>query len=175
MSLETEQERKKLTEIYNDHKHAFFNVALKITKNHQIAEDAIHNTFEQLIKKNKDEMFSLSHDDFRRRYIIIVKNKAIDLMRRENIYSDAPIEDFGESLQSEEVPVDIQIINKEKYSVLKECIEALDDESKIVLQMKYVLNMSYKEISEAIKLTPAHINVKITRAKAKVRKMMEER
>ena len=92
-SLETEEERKTLTDVYNEHKQALLFAAYKVCGNEQMAEDAIHNAFEQLIQKNRTDMH-LPCIDFRRRYVTIVKNKTIDLMRREKIYADEEMEDL---------------------------------------------------------------------------------
>ena len=48
--LETEQERHKMTEIYEEHKHALLLYALKVTGyNQAMAEDAVHNAFISII------------------------------------------------------------------------------------------------------------------------------
>lgn len=170
-SLETEEERKALTDIYNEHKYALFAAAFKMCGNQQMAEDAVHNTFEQLIKKSKGDM-CLSCIDFRRRYVIIVKNKAIDLMRREKIYSDEGMEDLEYEFESGETPVDVQVVKEEEYKALRSHLKELDDISRLVLEMKYVLNMSHKEIGAELGLSPEHVNTRIARAKVKVRNAM---
>ena len=53
-------------------------------------------------------------------------------------------------------------------------MNTIDEISKQVLVMKYLLNMSYKEIGEELGMTPKHVDTRIMRAKAKVRKLMEE-
>lgn len=170
-SLETEEERKALTDIYNEHKYALLAAAYKLCGNQQMAEDAVHNAFEQLIKKNKEDMH-LSCIDFRRRYVIIVKNKAIDLMRREKIYSEEAMEDLDYEFETGETPVDVQIVKEEEYKDLRIHLKELDDISRLVLEMKYVLNMSHKEIGAELGMSPEHVNTRIARAKAKVRNAM---
>lgn len=170
-SLETEAERRTFTDIYNEHKYALFAAAHKICGNQQMAEDAVHNAFEQLIKKSKEDM-SLSCIDFRRRYVIIVKNKTIDLMRREKIYSDAGMDDLDYEFESDEIPVELQIVKEEEYTDLRNHLRELDEISRLVLEMKYVLNMSHKEIANELGLSPEHVNTRIARAKAKVRNAM---
>ncbi|HWQ79784.1 MAG TPA: sigma-70 family RNA polymerase sigma factor [Anaerovoracaceae bacterium] len=170
-SLKTEEERTALTDIYNEHKYALLAAVYKICGNQQMAEDAVHNAFEQLIKKNKEDM-RLSCIDFRRRYVIIVKNKAIDLMRREKIYSDEVMKDLDYEFEADETPVDVQVVNEEEYEDLRKHLEKLDDISRLVLEMKYVLNMSHKEIGAELGMSPEHVNTRIARAKAKVRNAM---
>jgi len=170
-SLETEEERLTLTNIYDEHKYALLATAFKICHNQQMAEDAVHNAFEQLIKKNKEDMY-LPRIDFRCRYVIIVKNKAIDLMRREKIYSVEAIEDLDYKFETDEIPIDVQVSSKEEYANLRKHLRELDDTSKLILEMKYVLNMSHKEIGNELGMSPEHVNTKIARAKGKIRKAM---
>lgn len=40
--------------------------------------------------------------------------------------------------------------------------------------MKYILNMSYKEIGEELGMTPKHVDTRIMRAKEKVRKLIKK-
>ncbi len=170
-SLETEEERLTLTKIYDEHKYILHAVAFKVCANQQMSEDAVHNAFRQLIEKNKEDMY-LPCIDFRRRYVIIVKNKTIDLMRREKIYSDEVMEDLEYQFETEEIPVDVQITSKEEYANLRKHLKEIDAASKLVLEMKYVLNMSYKEIGQELGMSPEHVSTKIARAKAKMRKLM---
>lgn len=168
-SLETEEERKTLTDVYNEHKQALFFAAYNLCTNEQMAEDAIHNAFEQLIQKNKQDMY-LPCIDFRRRYVVIVRNKTIDLMRREKIYCHEAMEDLDYEFEADEIPVDLQAVSQEEYEELQKHLKKIDDRSRAVLEMHYVLNMSHKEIAEELAITPEHVNTRIARAKAKVRK-----
>lgn len=167
-ALETEPERKKLTEIYMEHKQALYYAAFKICNNPQMAEDAVHNTFEQLIK-NKEEMFTLDFLDFRRRYTVVVKNKTIDLMRREKIYEEKGLEDFAYELETEDLPFDIQMVKREDYALLKESLEALDEVSRTILIMKYVFNKSYKDIASTMNVSTKYVDTKMVRTKAKIK------
>lgn len=164
----TDYERKKLTEIYIEHREALYYAAFKICNNQQMAEDAVHNTFEQLIK-NKEEMFTLNFQDFRRRYTVVVKNKTIDLMRKEKIYEEKGFEDFEYKLEMKNLPFDIQMINKEEYTLLKESLETLDEVSRVILVMKYVFNKSYKDIASAMNVSTKYVDTKMVRAKAKIK------
>lgn len=51
--LETEQERNRMTEIYEEHRHALLLYAVKLTKNQEMAEDAVHNAFISIIKEKE--------------------------------------------------------------------------------------------------------------------------
>lgn len=53
-------------------------------------------------------------------------------------------------------------------------MKSIDEISRQVLIMKYVLGISYKEIGEKLSMTPKHVNMRIYRAKEKVRKLVEK-
>lgn len=52
--LETTHEKSKMAELYSLHKYASLHVALSITHDQRMAEDAVHDAFIQVIK-NKDK------------------------------------------------------------------------------------------------------------------------
>lgn len=172
--LETEQEKKKMTEIYEGHKHALLLYALKVTGNNQaMAEDAVHNAFISIIKE-KEKYLSLDCRDFRRSSVIIVRNKCIDLLRKEKPYANINMDDLEIFLESNDKTVEEQVIVSSEYAAIRKHMESIDEISRQILIMKYVLGMSYKEIGERLTMTPKHVDTRISRAKAKVRKLVEK-
>ena len=170
--LETEQERKKMTEIYQEHKHALLMYALKIVKNQDLAEDAVHNAFIAIIEQ-KEKYFNLSCRDFRFSAVIIVRNKCIDLLRKQKPYAEIPIEELELYLESSEIPVEEQVIASTEYESIRRHLNSIDEISRQVLIMKYFDSMSYKEIGIKLNMTPKHVETRITRAKQKVRKLID--
>jgi RNA polymerase sigma-70 factor (ECF subfamily) len=171
--LDTEQERKKMTDLYEEHKYALLHYAMKFTRNQDMAEDAVHNAFISIIQK-KEKYLNLDFMDFRRSAVIIVRNKCIDILRKQKPFSNKSIEELEIFLESNEVPVDEQVIFESKYELIRKHINSIDEISKQVLHMKYILNMTYKEIGGELGKTAKHVDTRIMRAKEKVRKLMEK-
>jgi RNA polymerase sigma-70 factor (ECF subfamily) len=171
--LDTEQERQKMTDLYEEHKYALLHYAMKIMKNQGMAEDAVHNAFISVIEK-KEKYLNLSCRDFRRSAVIIVRNKCIDILRKQKPFANISMEELEIFLESDEIPVEEQVIFESEYELIRKHMNTIDEISKQVLVMKYLLNMSYKEIGEELGMTPKHVDTRIMRAKAKVRKLMEE-
>ena len=171
--LDTEQERKKMTDLYEEHKYALFNYAMTIIRNQDMAEDAVHNAFISIIEK-KEKYLNLDCMDFRRSAVIIVRNKCIDILRKQKPFANKSIEELEIFLESDEVPVDEQVIFESEYELIRKYINSIDEISKQVLLMKYISNMSYKEIGEELGVTPKHVDTRIMRAKEKVRKLIEK-
>lgn len=171
--LDTEQERKKMTDLYEEHKYVLLRYAIKITGSQSMAEDAVHNTFISIIEK-KEKYLDLSCRDFRRSAVIIVRNKCIDILRRQKPFSKKPLEELEIYLESEEVAVDDQIILLTEYELIRKHMDSIDEISRQVLIMKYIQSMSYKEIGGELGMTPRHVDTRIMRAKEKVRKLMRK-
>jgi len=171
--LDTKQERKKMTDLYEEHKYALFHYAMKITRNKNLAEDAVHNAFISIIQK-KEKYLNLDGMDFRRLAVIIVRNKCIDILRKQKFFISNSIEELEIFLESEGESVDEQVVFKSEYELIRKHLNSIDEISKQVLIMKYILNMTYKEIGEELGISSKHVDTRIMRAKAKVRKLMDK-
>lgn len=171
--LDAEQEKQKVTDLYEEHKYVLMRYAVKITKNQEMAEDALHNAFISILQK-KEKYLNLDYITFRKSAIIIVRNKCIDILRKQRPYSDVTIEDLEIFLLSDEKPIDEQVIFLSEYERICKYIRSIDEISKQVLLMKYMENMSYKEIGKQLGMTPKHVDTKIMRAKEKVRKLIKK-
>ncbi|MFA7412411.1 MAG: RNA polymerase sigma factor [Tissierellaceae bacterium] len=171
--LDTEEEKQRMTDLYEDHKNALFYYAMKIMRNQDMAEDAVHNAFISIIEK-KEKYLKLSCKDFRRSAVIIVRNKCIDILRKQKPYANKSIEELEIYLESDEIPVEDQVVFESEYELIRKYLNSIDEISKQVLLMKYILNMSYKEIGKELNMTPKHVDARIMRAKGKVRKLIEK-
>jgi len=169
--LDDEKDKIILAEIYENYKTDMLRFALSITGNKEMAEDAVHDAFLSIIK-HKDKIFALSSKEKRAMVIVITKCRCIDLLRKKKHIADESIEDMEYSLETNDIPVEKQVIIIDEYNTIKKHIASLDESSRIVLEMKYVLGMSYKEIGEELGMTAKHIDTKIMRAKDKVRKLL---
>jgi RNA polymerase sigma-70 factor, ECF subfamily len=172
--FENEQDNKRLEELYEEFRFDCINIALRITNNLMMAEDAVQDAFLAVIK-HKDKMLTLNYGDFRKSIIIIVKNKCIDIIRKNKHLSSVSLEDVEYELRSEYLSVEIQVIRQEDFMYMLKCIAELDETSRLVLLMKYVQGLSYKEIGNVLGMTTKHVDTRIMRAKQKVRKLIEVR
>lgn len=112
--------------------------------------------------------------DFRRSAVIIVRHKCFDILRKQKHFADKSIEELEVFLESDELPVDEQVVFESEYEIIRQHINSIEEISKQVLIMKYILNMSYKEIGKELGMTPKHVDTRIMRVKAKVRRLMEK-
>ena len=169
--LDNENDKAGLEAIYEKNKTDMLRFAMSITGNKEMAEDAVHDAFITIIK-NREKLFSLTEKEIKTRVILITKCRCIDLLRKNNKFSDDSVEDALYFEESENKPVEEKLILIDEYNEIKRHIASLDEASKLVLEMKYILGMSYKEIGKEMGITDKHVDTKIMRAKAKVRKLI---
>jgi len=169
--LNNAEEQHKLSLFYEKFKMRLLSTALNITRNQAMAEDAVHNVFITAIR-HKEKILSMDEIDFLKWSVIVVKGKCIDIMRKEKNYADKPIDDYQDILPANSTPVDEHVAQMDVYKRLKNCIAGLDDVSRQIIEMKYILQMSMKEIGDELGFSPTQVNSRIARARAKVKTLL---
>lgn len=169
--LDNEEERQTFAAIYEEWKRDFLHVALRITGNQVMAEDAVHNAFIAVIK-NKEKLFRLPRCKWRSWIVIVTKNKAIDLMRGEQRNAGLPKEDIPvEAIGC--IDISELVSGEESYRHLIECVSKLPEQYRIVFQLRYVHELNNKEIAEQLNISPNIIAMQLYRAKKVLREMLE--
>jgi len=172
LMLETEDERNKMEYVYEKYKPLMLMCAVKILRNKELAEDAVHEAFLSVMK-HKKKYLSESCPDLGVPIVIITRNKCLDILKKAS-HSEERIDDHKHYLESTVKPLDDQIALRDEYDTLRMHMSKLDDTSINILEMRYVLKMSHKEIAQVTELSLENINKKITRAKAKIRNSYAE-
>lgn len=162
-SLETEEERDKLLEIYEKYLPLMTYFAEAIVGKYNVTEDVVHDTVIQLIK-NLDKIDPDSDVDTRKYIRKATISRSIDWLRREKL--DVKIEDIDDPqlMIGDDIlpPVD-QIILKDGYDYLVQCIRSLKDTYRLVCEMRLIDGMSYGQIAEKLGITAKNVSVRYTR------------
>lgn len=169
-ALETDEERKKMSDAYESDKDFLYHIALGYTEDHQRAEDAVHNCYMAIIR-HKDKFLGLPSGNLRALCVTIVRHSCIDIIRRHSRYHDTPIDEL-EQYESDDIPVEDQVVTLSEYEALKRHLDSLDQESQNILDMRYKCGLSYKEIADLMNITSKHVDSKLTRAKAKLKTLL---
>lgn len=169
--LDTEEERQTFTDIYEKLREACFYTALKVTANHTMAEDAVHNAFMSLIK-HRDEYLQLPPSKLKSRILIITKNKAIDLLRGEKYRSSTPIEELTDESLADSFDITEYVTNEESYQRLVNYVSKLPEQYRLVFQLRYIYDLSNKEIAEQLGQSQNVIATQIHRAKKILKEML---
>lgn len=156
--------------LYKEHRDVMCSDAKYILKNSSLAEDAVENAMERIIKKFN----SVPKDDFEitRAYLrTTVKRVAIDMCKEFDIeYIDELMSEENEMYSISKNPCD-EIIEKENKSDIYKMINKLPKKYRDVLIYEKVYGYSQKEIAEFLNISYDAVKKRMERA----RKMLREK
>jgi len=170
--LDSEEDKEKFTEIYNEYRLPCYYVAMRLTKNHEMAEDAVHNAFLAVIK-HKEKIFDLPCGKLRSLIVIITKNKAIDLLRIENIRKHIPFEEVGDNISADDFDLSTFAENHELFDYLLKNIASLPEIYKTVFEMRFLNEKSNQEIADELGITTKAVSMRISRAKIMLQEIID--
>jgi RNA polymerase sigma-70 factor (ECF subfamily) len=168
--VESPEERTRIEELYGKFKRLMFKCAMEILHNESESMDAVHDAFLYIIK-NKEKYLCLSDTNFRSYGVVLVESRALDIQRSKK--PDLPIEDFTEVLPSDD-NIEIELENRKQLEILRQTVRSLDENSRLVFEMKYELGMSYSEIKEKTGFDNTKIDNILRNAKRKLRILLGE-
>ena len=105
--VDTTKEKMKVEKFYNKYINYLLNYAYKFLKSKELSEDAVHEAFISILK-NKDKYLNLKENQLKRSATVILRNKCIDILRKDKKYADIPMEDVEIYLESDEKSVEEQ-------------------------------------------------------------------
>lgn len=164
--IEGEEERRKFEQLYRTYKQTMFYVARDILKDDYSAEDAVHQAFLRIID-NLDKIQEVECHKTRGFLVVIVENIAIDFYRKrkcENAVSYEELEIYISDYNSVESNVAVNEIVS--------AIAKLPVNYSTVLRLKFSQGYCDKEIAEILHITEENVRQRISRAKAKLSKML---
>ncbi|MDE6956908.1 MAG: RNA polymerase sigma factor [Lachnospiraceae bacterium] len=166
--LEGEEEKSVFLEIYETYRYFLWFLAHEILKDEYLAEDAVQETFFSIIKyieKIKD-IKSVRTKNF---LATIVRNKAIDILRRQK---GMVMEELEESDHSQSQDMLDTYLQKEKMEQIVKAIENLNESYRIVLEYRYLHGLSEEETARMVGISPKNANVRIFRARKKLQEIL---
>lgn len=164
----TIDESKTFEESYARIKNMCYSVALKITRDIGLAEDSVQSAFEKIMKY-KEKYFSLPSVKRDSYIIVMVRNKAIDIVRGKKHIDMDDIDETG--LDTVKFPDTEKIYeDKEGYEYLRKLIKELPPLYQVVFEMRYVEGFSVEEISQMLDIKKSTVTKQLVRAKEKMRK-----
>ena len=163
-------------QLFREYRYLMFSTAMRVTKNAHDAEDIVSDSCEKMIK-NADEMKRLSGYKLPRYIVSVVRNTAIDYVRKRNrqngYYFLTDDENSYADVQDDRMNVEADLLHAESITTLKQALAQLDEKDFEILRMKYYLELSDREIAEKFGIQPASVRMGLSRARKKLKCIME--
>ncbi len=166
-------------ELIKDYKKMAYNIALRVLRNKEDAEDISQ---EALIKVFKNISSFNMKSSFKVWLYRIVMNTCLDFKRKKSIISysiDKPLEN-DESEMMQEIAdntynPDIVIQNELESQMLYESIDSLDDDFRIVIVLRDLQGLSYKDIASVLSCNEGTVKSRLNRARNKLKEIITKK
>lgn len=151
-----------------------YNFQLKHINDENDAEDITIQTFSKAFDKIKtyDEAFS-----FKTWLIAISKNVHIDMLRnqrRKLIHASASEEKEVKTIIDESPTAEDGLIMEQNLNRLLTCIKQLDEPYRTVIQLRYLQEKSYKDISGSTNMSLSNVKIILLRAKKMLAEILKK-
>lgn len=166
-ALETESERSLFEQWYLRYRQTMYAVAYGVLNNKEDAEDAVHQTFVNLAD-NYEKAAAIPEDELKAFIIVITRNTAINLYRRNKREAEQFI-----TLESYTEPVETDFFEHSDYEMLVQTIMTLPPKYKDVLFLRYVQELSAKEVANLIGVPAETVRKRTERAKKLLKLSLE--
>ena len=161
--LETEQDQRRFTRLFEAHEKKIYGVALHILGNPTQAEDAAQQTWLKLVQ-NWDRVSALPWRETEGYVVTVAKNCALDVLRSERKTVAFP-EDWDPPAQEE---------RQEEYDYLVSLIRSLPENYRRILELKLVEEEPNQEIARRLGLKESTVGVRVMRGRAMLRERLEK-
>lgn len=161
--LDTEEEKSKFEQIYNNYKHCMFYVAKSILKDDYLSEDAVHNAFIN-IAKNMDNIHEVNSVRTKSYVVVIVRNISLNMLKKQS--SVVAIDDFEDT--TDDLNLEEEVLSKISFDLIIEKISSLSIIYKDVLYLSYVEDLKTTEISELINISQETVKKRLQRGRKKL-------
>ena len=144
----SEVEKDLTNRIFSKMNAKMYHISYRILGSHFEAEEAVAQTFLKIMT-NIDKISALPCPQIEPYCVIILKNETMNIIRqrKKNIYTDSI--DYFEYNQENHI-LEEEYIKKADKEELLSCIDKLSDEEKNLIYLRFIYEMSFKEISELL-------------------------
>ena len=161
-ALESEADKQKFTDIYEQYHPQMEQTALRILKNQHDTEDAVQNAFMQIIR-HFEKIDEIPCEKLPFWIVCIVKNEAVTILRKNQ--RTVQLENWDSFAADAESVTD--------YLELVQLFSRLPETYRAVLEMRLLLGYTGKEIARHLALSESAVNTRIFRGCALLRKIAE--
>ncbi len=170
--LESEEEREVFRYIYEENYLKMYHIALSFLKQPTEAENAVHEAFLSLAE-NFQKYFQKCGREMTGLCVSIVKNKAIDSIRRAKHYSEA---DLNEIVLYEEEAENLEeaMEKSEESDRILNALRKVPEVYREALVLKYYYEFDNKEIAKIQGVSKKTVEMRLYRGKIKLREFMDE-
>ena len=161
--LETEEDQRRFTKLFEAHEKKIYTVALHILGDPTQAEDAAQQTWLKLVQ-NWERISALPWAETEGYAVTAAKNCALDILRSERRTTAFP-EDWDPPAQEE---------RQEEYDYLVSLIRSLPENYRRILELKLVEEQTNREIARRLGMNESTVAIRVMRGRTMLKERLEK-
>lgn len=159
--IDDDSEEQKFEDVYFKYRNLMYYVAYNILKDRQDAEDAVQTAFIR-IANNIKQINEKNRHKTKAFVVIVTERIAINMYNKQKRTNHVPYDDVSYNISNEETLEDMVIDNMHYNEVLSR-IAKLPIKYSEALTLKYVYELSGKEIAEIVNISHGAVRKRIQR------------
>ena len=181
MTLENEEERSFVEDLYYDYEKQMLNLCMSILKNKEDAKEAVSETFVHIMKNITPFVESESLEGL---VMVTTKHVAFDLYRKrkkrnENESSSTYLDNDDKSilldLQDYSANVERALLDQDFMNEVKKLLKDMPADVSTIVVYKYLYRYRNMEIAEMLGIDRAQVALKLHRARKKLQVLLADR
>ncbi|MCL1883824.1 MAG: sigma-70 family RNA polymerase sigma factor [Defluviitaleaceae bacterium] len=169
--MNNEENKNKIVQIFDKYYALMLHVAIKILQDRALAEDAVSESLEKIIK-NISKIGEVSCYKTKSYIVIIVKNTSLNLLKKEN-RNRGDDDEYSNIIDMDSL-IPEKFIRMEEFDSLVEIIKSLPPTLKNVAILSLVHEYSHREIAEHLGLKYDVVKMRLSRAKKMIKNILKE-
>jgi len=161
--LETEQDQRRFTRLFEAHEKKIYGVVLQILGDQTQAEDAAQQTWLKLVQ-NWERISTLPWKETEGYAVTAAKNCALDILRSERRTIAFP-EDWDPPAREE---------REDEYDYLVSLIRSLPEGYRRILELKLVEEQTNREIARRLGMNESTVASRVLRGRTMLKERLEE-
>lgn len=172
-AIDTPEDKFSFLQVYHKFYKKMYYVAYRMLGSREAAEDAVQDAFVKLA----DRFSHYSGLPEKRMYalcVTIVRNQAIDQIRRDRHLADEDVESLMLHWADPKPDAQQQTEQKEMARCVKSALEQLPEVMKLTLELKYYQEYSNQEIAKILNVPVKTVEMRLYRGKKRLEVLLRE-
>jgi RNA polymerase sigma-70 factor, ECF subfamily len=164
-------DRAALGELYDRYASLALAVAVRVLEDRGTAEDVVHDAFVAVWQKA--DRFDATRGSLRGWLLTIVRNRAIDRIRRARPTDDVADADASGRMRTTPNPVFEEAIRSLDRDALRGALTSLPDEQRQAIELAYFGGHTYRQVAQLTNVAPGTAASRLRLALARLRAALE--
>lgn len=163
--LENEEQQNELAEFYKKNKSRIYSVAYSRLHNREAAEDAIQETFLNIVKYPKSFFGMEEHKKIS--YVLTVLGNAVSRAMKDRLQNS--FDELDEETEGETLSVEDAVIGNIAANELKTFISQLSEARRSVIELKVIHGMTNSQIADILDIPEETVRKRISNTYKQIR------